>query len=682
MTAKKRQILVTSALPYANGAIHLGHMLEYIQTDIWARFQRARGHECYFAWADDAHGTPVMLWARAEGKPPEELIDLMNEQHKGDFRDFGISFDNYSSTHSDGNREIVEQIYRRLDEGGHIERRSIKQLYDEKEGMFLPDRFIRGTCPKCGAEDQYGDSCESCGSTYAPTDLIEPRSAVSGSKPVMKESEHFFFRLSDFEARLQQWMASGSLQTEVSNKLQEWFEDGLRDWDISRDAPYFGFRIPGTEDKYFYVWVDAPVGYLSSFKELCERRGLDFDAWWAQDSTAEVHHFIGKDIVYFHTLFWPAMLMGAGLRAPTAVYAHGFLMVDGAKMSKSRGTFIRARTYLDHLHPDYLRYYFAAKLGPGMGDIDLNLDDFVQRVNADVVGKVVNIASRCAGFIQRHFDGRLAAELPRPDLYAAFVEAREAIATDFEERNYQSAIRRVMALADEANRYIDEAKPWQRIKEAGREGEVHGVCTQGINLFRVLMAYLEPVLPFTAERAAGFLGERSIAGGSDWNRIDRPLLDTPLDTFQPLLTRIDPLKVQAMIDNSKESLQPAQAGTATAAARPEIAPLAPEITIDDFMKIDLRVARIVAAEAVEGADKLLQLTLDLGGETRTVFAGIRSAYDPASLAGRMTVMVANLKPRKMRFGTSEGMVLAAGPGGKDLFILEPDDGATPGQRVT
>jgi methionyl-tRNA synthetase len=682
MTDKQRQILVTSALPYANGAIHLGHMLEYIQTDIWARFQRARGHECYFAWADDAHGTPVMLWARAEGKPPEELIDLMNEQHKGDFRDFGISFDNYSSTHSDYNREIVEQIYRRLDEGGYIERRSIKQLYDEKEGMFLPDRFIRGTCPKCGAEDQYGDSCESCGSTYAPTDLIEPHSAVSGSKPVMKESEHYFFRLSDFEARLQQWMASGSLQTEVSNKLQEWFEDGLRDWDISRDAPYFGFRIPGTEDKYFYVWVDAPVGYLSSFRELCERRGLDFDAWWAPDSTAEVHHFIGKDIVYFHTLFWPAMLMGAGFRAPTAVYAHGFLTVDGAKMSKSRGTFIRARTYLDHLHPDYLRYYFAAKLGPGTGDIDLNLDDFVQRVNADVVGKVVNIASRCAGFIQRHFDGRLAAELPRPDLYARFVGAREAIATDFEERNYQSAIRRVMALADEANRYIDEAKPWQRIKEVGLEPEVHGVCTQGINLFRVLMAYLEPVLPFTAERAAGFLGDLSVSGGSDWSRIERPLLDAPLDTFQPLLTRIDPLKVQAMIEDSMESLQPSQAGTATAAPRPEIAPLEPEITIDDFAKIDLRVARIVAAEAVEGADKLLRLTLDIGCETRTVFAGIRSAYDPARLAGRMTVMVANLKPRKMRFGTSEGMVLAAGPGGNDLYILEPDEGASPGQRVT
>jgi len=676
MTDKQRQILVTSALPYANGAIHLGHMLEYIQTDIWARFQRARGHECYFAWADDAHGTPVMLWARAEGKPPEELIDRMNEEHKEDFRGFGISFDNYSSTHSDFNRELVEYIYTQLDAAGYIERRQIKQLYDEQEGMFLPDRFIRGTCPKCGAEDQYGDSCESCGSTYAPTDLIDPRSAVTGSAPVMKESEHYFFRLSEFEERLQQWIASGALQPEIANKLQEWFTDGLRDWDISRDAPYFGFRIPGTEDKYFYVWVDAPVGYIASFRELCERRGLDFDAWWQPDSRAEVHHFIGKDIVYFHTLFWPAMLMGAGFRTPTAVYAHGFLTVDGAKMSKSRGTFIRARTYLDHLNPDYLRYYFAAKLGPGTGDIDLNLDDFVQRVNADVVGKVVNIASRCAGFIQRHFEGRLSDSLPRPDLYADFVAARDAIAADFEERNYQSAIRRIMALADEANRYIDEQKPWQQIKQEGRADEVHAVCTQGINLFRVLMTYLAPVLPFTADRAGAFLG----TGVAEWREIDQPMLDVPVNAFEPLLTRVDPVKVQAMTEDSKESLKPAV--TSLSAEQAAVAELAPEITIDEFTRVDLRIARILAADYVEGADKLLQLTLDIGNETRTVFAGIRSAYDPADLKGRLTVMVANLKPRKMRFGTSEGMVLAAGPGGNDLFLLAPDEGATPGQRVT
>jgi methionyl-tRNA synthetase len=675
MTSEKRQILVTSALPYANGAIHLGHMLEYIQTDIWARFQRAQGNECYFAWADDAHGTPVMLWARAEGRPPEELIDMMNEQHKADFRDFGISFDNYTSTHSDSNREIVERIYRNLDRNGHIERRRIEQLYDAEEGMFLPDRFIRGTCPKCGTEDQYGDSCESCGGTYSPTDLIEPRSAVSGSKPVMKESEHYFFRLSQFEQPLKDWMASGALQAEIANKLQEWFSEGLRDWDISRDAPYFGFRIPGTEDKYFYVWVDAPVGYAASFKELCDREGLDFEAWWGEGSTTELHHFIGKDIVYFHTLFWPAMLMGSGFRVPTAVYAHGFLTVDGAKMSKSRGTFIRARTYLDHLHPDYLRYYYAAKLGPGTGDIDLNLDDFVQRVNADVVGKVVNIASRCAGFIQKRFDNRLAPQLPRPELFGKFVAARSDIASDFESRNYQSAIRRIMTLADEANRYIDEQKPWLRIKEEGQEAAVQAVCTQGINLFMVLIAYLAPVIPFTAGRAGEFLG-RDV---SDWSRIGEPLLDAPLQTFQALLTRIDPLKVERVIEESRESLQPTEDA---AVAGADIDPLAEEIGYEDFIRVDLRVARILEAAAVEGADKLLRLTLDIGSGERTVFAGIKAAYDPAELEGRLTVMVANLAPRKMRFGVSEGMVLAAGPGGGDIFLLEPDDGAAPGMRIT
>jgi methionyl-tRNA synthetase len=677
MTKTKRQILVTSALPYANGAIHIGHMLEYIQTDIWARFQRSQGHECYFAWADDAHGAPVMLWARAEGKPPEELIDMANEQHKTDFRDFGVSFDNYSSTHSEYNRELVELIYGRLDKGGYIERRNIQQFYDEKEGMFLPDRFIRGTCPKCRTEDQYGDSCESCGSTYSPTDLIDPRSAITGSQPVMKESEHYFVRLADFAEPLKDWMASGALQPEVKNKLQEWFTDGLRDWDISRDEPYFGFRIPGTTNKYFYVWVDAPIGYMSSFKELCERKGLDFESWWRKDSTAEVYHFIGKDIIYFHTLFWPAMLMGADMRTPTAVYAHGFLTVDGVKMSKSRGTFITARTYLDHLHPDYLRYYFAARLGAGTGDIDLNLEDFVQRVNSDVIGKVVNIASRCAGFIQRRFDGKLAESLPTPELYEQFVAAREEIAADFEGRNYQSAIRRIMNLADQANRYIDQEKPWLQIKQEGREQHVQAVCTQGINLFRILISYLAPVIPFTAARAEAFLG-RSV---SDWRSIDEPMLGVPVNTFQPLLTRIDPLKINSVIEASKESLQPAGAET-VAKPGPVVEDLAEEITIDDFTRVDLRVARIVSAEAIPEADKLLKLTLDIGNETRTVFAGIKSAYDPAQLEGRFTVMVANLKPRKMRFGTSQGMVLAAGPGGKELYLLEPDNGANPGMRIT
>ena len=677
MTKTKRQILVTSALPYANGAIHIGHMLEYIQTDIWARFQRSQGHECYFAWADDAHGAPVMLWARAEGKSPEELIDMANEQHKTDFRDFGVSFDNYSSTHSEHNRELVELIYGRLDKNGYIDRRNIQQFYDEKEGMFLPDRFIRGTCPKCHTQDQYGDSCESCGSTYSPTDLIDPRSAITGSQPVMKESEHYFVRLTDFEEPLKDWMASGALQPEVKNKLQEWFTDGLRDWDISRDEPYFGFRIPGTTDKYFYVWVDAPIGYIASFRELCERKGLDFESWWRKDSTAEVYHFIGKDIIYFHTLFWPAMLMGAGMRTPTAVYAHGFLTVDGVKMSKSRGTFITARTYLDHLHPDYLRYYFAARLGPGTGDIDLNLEDFVQRVNSDVIGKVVNIASRCAGFIQRRFDGKLADSLPRPELHEQFVAAREEIATDFEGRNYQSAIRRIMNLADQANRYIDQEKPWLQIKQEGREQHVQAVCTQGINLFRILISYLAPVLPFTAERAEAFLGQSV----SDWRNIDEPMLGVPVNTFQPLLTRIDPLKINSVIEASKESLQPAGAET-VAKPGPVVEDLSGEITIDDFTRVDLRVARIVSAEAIPEADKLLKLTLDIGNETRTVFAGIKSAYDPAQLEGRLTVMVANLKPRKMRFGTSEGMVLAAGPGGKELYLLEPDTGAKPGMRIT
>ncbi len=676
MSESRRQILLTSALPYANGDMHLGHMLEYIQTDIWARFQRAQGHECYFAWADDAHGTPVMLRARSEGISPEQLIARMNEEHKADFRDFGISYDNYSSTHTDINRELVELIYQRLDEAGYIERRNIKQLYDEQEGMFLPDRFIRGTCPKCGTEDQYGDSCESCGSTYAPTDLLNPRSAVSGSVPVVRESEHYFVRLSAFEGVLKTWMSSGTLQTEIANKMQEWFADGLRDWDISRDVPYFGFRIPGTEDKYFYVWVDAPVGYIASFKELCNRKGLDFDHWWNPGSPTELYHFIGKDIVYFHTLFWPAMLMGSGFRTPTAVFAHGFLTVDGAKMSKSRGTFIRARTYLDHLEPDYLRYYFAAKLGSGTGDIDLNLGDFVQRVNADVVGKVVNIASRCAVFIQRSFNNTLAASLPDPALYGSFVAQRTAIAAEFEGRNFQAAMRLIMALADEANRYIDEAKPWQRIKQEGELAAVHGICTQGLNLFRVLMTYLAPVLPFTSERAATFLGKEL----NDWKSIDQPLLDCEISSFTPLLTRVDPLKIEAIIEDSREAMKALD--PAISESIKALEPLAEEIGIDTFSKVDLRIACIRNAEAVAGADKLVKLTLDLGNETRTVFAGIKSSYEPADLVGRMTVMVANLKPRKMRFGMSEGMVLAASDGSGGVFILSPDSGATPGMRVT
>ncbi len=680
MTQKKRRILVTSALPYANGDIHLGHMLEYIQTDIWARYQRGQGNECYFAWADDAHGTPVMLWARKEGKEPEELIERANLEHKTDFLDFGISFDNYSTTHSERNREMVELIYNRLEQGGYILRRDVEQFYDESEGIFLPDRFIRGTCPKCGTADQYGDSCESCGSTYSPTDMLEPRSAISGTVPVLRSSEHYFVDLKALEEPVKQWVNSGALQKEVTNKLQEWFQEGLRDWDISRDAPYFGFKIPGTQDKYFYVWVDAPIGYLGSFKELCDREGLDFDEWLRPDSETELYHFIGKDIIYFHTLFWPAMLHGAGMRKPTAVYAHGFLTVDGSKMSKSRGTFIRARTYLDHLQPDYLRYYYAAKLGTGMADIDLNLEDFVQRVNADVVGKVVNIASRCAGFIQKRFEGRLHESLAEPELQARFLAAREAIGEDFEARNYQSAIRRIMALADDANRYIDERKPWLLIKQPDCEDEVQAVCTQGINLFRLLMTYLAPVMPFTTERAAAFLGTNL----TQWDALDKPLLGVKINTFQPLMMRIDPLKVDAIVEASKDSLQSGDTGAGHRGDEKSsnIEVLEEECSIDDFRRVDLRVAKIVLAEAVEGADKLLKLTLDIGSETRTVYAGIKSAYAPEDLTGRMTVMVANLKPRQMRFGVSEGMVLAAGPGGSDLFVLSPDAGAWPGMRVT
>jgi len=670
MTDKKRRILLTSGLPYANGAIHLGHMLEYIQTDIWARFQRAQGHECYFAWADDAHGAPIMLSAQKEGVSPEELISRMSLEHQRDFTDFGLSYDSYTSTHDEINREVVETIWAGLTEGGFVEEKTISQFYDEAEGMFLPDRFIRGTCPKCGTEDQYGDSCESCGSTYSPTDLLNPRSAVSGTPPVMRESRHWFVRLGAFEERLREWMDTAPMQPEVVNKMQEWFADGLRDWDVTRDAPYFGFRIPGTEDKYFYVWVDAPIGYMSSFKDLCQKKGLDFDEWWRPGSDTEVYHFIGKDIMYFHTLFWPAMLMGGGFRTPTAVYAHGFLTVDGTKMSKSRGTFIMARTYLDHLDSDALRYYFCSRLGPGMGDIDLNLDDFVQKVNSDLVGKVVNIASRCAGFIQRNFNGQLAGSLHDAAQYRHFLDQRAAIAGDFESRNYQSAIRQVMALADEANRYIDERKPWQMVKPGGDLAGVQAVCTQGINLFRVLITLLAPAIPFTAQKASAFLG----VPVDRWADLDDPLIGRPINAFQPLMTRIDPLKVEAVTEESKEFLQPV-------ADRPPL-DLADEIGIDDFMKVDLRVARIVKAEAVPEADKLLRLTLDLGGETRTVFAGIKSAYDPQGLEGRLTVMVANLKPRKMRFGVSEGMVLAAGPGGSELFVLSPDDGAEPGMRVT
>ena len=670
----KRRLLVTAALPYANGPIHLGHMLEYIQTDIWARFQRARGHEVWFAWADDAHGTPIMLRARTEGVTPEALIERMQAEHVRDFEDFGLSYDNFSSTHTETNRDLVARVWKKLVDHGAVRTRTIEQFYDTERDMFLPDRFIRGTCPKCGAEDQNGDSCEVCGATYEPTDMSDPVSVVSGSTPVMRSTEHCFVSLETFSDSLREWMDSGALQSEVVNKLHEWFDAGLRDWDVTRDEPYFGFRIPGTEDKFFYVWLDAPLGYLASFREICERQGLDFEDWVSPDSDTEMHHFIGKDIVYFHCLFWPAMLEGAGLKRPTGVHAHGFLTVNGAKMSKSRGTFIMARTWLEHFGPDYLRYYFAAKLGSGLADIDLNLEDFVYRVNADLVGKLVNLASRAAGFVHKFNQGRLAEELPEPALYRRFLDQSEQVAAEFEQRDYHLAIRRIMALADEANRYIDERKPWVLAREDDRQDEVVAVCTQCINLFRVMMTWLAPVIPYTAEKAAAFLNVRL----DDWHAIDTPLLDHDIEKFRPLMTRVEPDRVEALLEASRESLAPANDQDDNP---DEPMPDDDIIDIDTFMQVDLRAARIDRAETVEGADRLLKLTLDVGDHQRTVLAGIAGHYAPEDLDGTMVVVVANLAPRRMRFGTSEGMVLAAtGEDGRP-HLVRPEDGAAPGSRV-
>lgn len=675
----KRDILVTSALPYANGPIHIGHLVEYIQTDIWVRFQKMRGHRCYYVCADDAHGTPIMLRARQDRIEPEALIAQVAEEHQADFAGFRIGFDNYHSTHSPENRHYAGLVYARNRDRGHIANRTITQAYDPVEGIFLPDRFITGECPKCGAHDQYGDNCEACGTSYSPSELKHPRSAISGAAPEARASEHYFFRLGDFEPMLRQWTRGGSLQTEVANKLDEWFVAGLREWDISRDAPYFGFEIPDHPGKFFYVWLDAPIGYMASFQNLCERTdGLAFDDFWEPDSNAEVYHFIGKDIIYFHALFWPAMLHGAGFRTPTAIFAHGFLTVDGQKMSKSRGTFIKARTYLDHLDPEYLRYYFAAKLGPGVEDIDLNLEDFTLRVNADLVGKVVNIASRCAGFITKRCGGRLARHPAEPELYAEFVHAGAAIAEAYERREFSRAVREIMALADRANRYIDERAPWVVAKAADRGQELQDICSVGLNLFRLLIGYLRPILPGTAQAAEDFLRIPPLT----WDVLPEPLVDHEIGAFKPLMTRVDPKRIQAMLAASKADLAE-RTNLPESPIGNHLAqdPLADTIEIGDFAKIDLRVARIAAAESVAGADKLLRLTLDLGGETRTVLAGIRAAYDPAELVGRYTVMVANLAPRKMRFGLSEGMVLAAGPGGKDLFIMSPDAGAEPGMRI-
>jgi len=668
-----RKILITSALPYANGPIHLGHLVEYIQTDIWSRFQKQRGNECYYICADDTHGTPIMLKADREGIKPEDLIAQVGKEHLADFTEFGIEFDNYHSTHSKENKHFSSLIYERLRDDGHISSRSITQAYDPVKEMFLPDRFIKGNCPKCNAKDQYGDNCEVCGATYSPIELKNAISAVSGEKPIEKDSVHYFFKLADFNNMLKEWTTSeGHLQPEVSNKLAEWLENGLQDWDISRDAPYFGFEIPDAPGKYFYVWLDAPVGYMASFKNLCTKTDLDFDEFWALDSKTELYHFIGKDIIYFHALFWPAMLHGAKFRTPSAVFAHGFLTVNGEKMSKSRGTFIKARTYLDHLDPEYLRYYFAAKLSAGVDDIDLSFEDFTQRVNSDLVGKVVNIASRCSGFIKKRFDGKLSAQCAEPELFQQFTLASENIASLYEAREYGKAMREIMALADKANQYIDEKKPWLIAKEEGKDQELHEICSIGINLFRLLVAYLKPVLPKLATESEDFLNIES----QPWPSNAQPLVSHEIKAFKALMTRVEEPKIAAIIEDSKENLEK----IVTPVAK-KFDPIADEIEFDDFAKIDLRIAKIVKAEHVKGADKLLQLTVDIGDETLNVFAGIKSAYKPEDLEGKLTVVVADLKPRKMKFGMSEGMVLAAGPGGEDLWVLHPDDGAVAGMRV-
>ena len=672
MSHDKRKILVTSALPYANGPIHIGHLVEYLQTDIWVRFQKMRGHDCHYVCADDAHGTPIMLKAEEEGVTPEVLIKRVGVEHQRDFSGFGIEFDNYYSTHSSENREISELIYGRLKDAGHIDRKIITQAYDPVKNLFLPDRFIRGTCPHCAAPDQYGDSCENCSRTYSPNDLVDPVSALTGVTPEQRESEHLFFKLANFADMLKAWLADNDLQAGVVNKLNEWFDAGLHDWDISRDAPYFGFEIPGEPGKYFYVWLDAPIGYLASFKHLCDKTGIDFDEYCSQDSTAELYHFIGKDIMYFHTLFWPAMLHGAQFRLPTNVFVHGFLTVNGQKMSKSRGTFVTAETYLEHLNPEYLRYYFAAKIAPEIEDIDLNFDDFQQRVNSDLVGKVVNIASRCAGFLTRRFDGVLSEAYDDPELITKLKSAAPAIADHYEARDFARAMREIMTLADAANQYIDQRKPWVLAKTDGADGEVHEVCSTGIALFRILMIYLKPVLPEMAGAVEQFLNCAPLT----WGDIEHDINGDKINPFKSLMQRVEAEKVAAIINDSK-STEPSQAVTSTT----QKAATEPYITIEDFAKIDLRIAKIIEAKSIDGTDKLLQLNIELGDEQRTVFAGIKAAYDPDQLEGKHVVVVANLTPRKMRFGISEGMVLAAGPGGEEIFLLGPDAGAVSGMQV-
>ncbi len=675
-----RKILVTSALPYANGSIHLGHLVEYIQTDIWVRFQKMQGHTVHYVCADDTHGTPIMLRAEKEGITPEALIESVHQEHAADFAEFLVSFDNYYSTNAPENKALSQSIYKKLKAAGKIATKTIEQFYDPVKNMFLPDRFIKGECPKCHAKDQYGDSCEVCGATYNPTELINAYSAVSGAAPIRKETEHYFFKLSECEDFLKEWTRSGTLQGEAANKMGEWFESGLNDWDISRDAPYFGFEIPDAPGKYFYVWLDAPIGYMASFMNLCAKQGLDFDEYWQADATTELYHFIGKDILYFHALFWPATLEFSGHRKPTKIFSHGFLTVNGEKMSKSRGTFITARSYLDHIkNPEYLRYYYAAKLNSSMEDIDLSLDDFVARVNSDLVGKYINIASRTAGFINKRFAGKLQSAADNMEV-AEIKSAAMLIASAYEAREYGKAIREIMRLADIANGYVADKAPWVMAKQEGQDAELQQVCSAALEMFRLLTLYLKPVLPKLALEIEQFLNITALT----WESVDLSLVEGHgINAYEHLITRIEPTLIAAMTEANKENL------TATAqVSAPILAPIAPEladaeyISIDDFAKVDLRIAKIVNAEHVEGAEKLLKLTLDIGeATTRQVFAGIKSAYDPATLVGRLTVMVANLAPRKMKFGMSEGMVLAASDDRGGPFILSPDAGAQFGMRV-
>jgi len=677
-TAGKRRMLVTSALPNANGDIHMGHLLEHIQTDIWVRFQRLRGHECHYVCADDTHGTGTMLRAEEQNATPEELIKQIRASHAADFRDFGVDHDIYYSTHSDENKHFSELIYKRLDKAGLIFTRSVEQLFDPEKELFLADRYVIGECPRCGTDDQYGDNCENCSATYDATELKNPRSKLSGAAPVLKNSDHYFFDLPKYQDFLKDWTTSGTLQSEVANKLAEWLNAGLKPWDISRDAPYFGFEIPGAPNKFFYVWMDAPIGYMAAFKRFidAERQDLKFDDFFGDNNNTELHHFIGKDIINFHGLFWPAVLHASGFRTPTRLHTHGFITVAGSKMSKSRGLFVNARTYLDHLNPEYLRYYYATKLAGNSDDFEINLEDFVQRVNSDLVGKVVNIASRCAGFIYKQFDGELCAIQTDAEtaLWQEFTEASDELAALYDAGEYGKAMRMIGALADKANQYIAENAPWQMIKEEGKRDEVQRVCSMGLNLFRAVVIYLKPVVPELAARAEAFLNQ----GELNWQHSPEYLSGVRINKFKPLLTRLEESAVEKMLEAAD-----AQSGaTAEPDAEETQNDTAEYIDFDAFAAVDLRVAKIIKAEQVDGADKLLALTLDLGDHTRNVFSGIKSAYTPAQLEGKYTVVVANLAPRKMRFGVSEGMVLAAGPGGKDIFLISPDEGASPGMQVT